>query len=131
MLKANSSSAGAGVGQEDTSAINTAALMSDKLHTDVGAGGGGITVVEEPLGVAQAKDGALDQQSKAAGTGSAVVGAAGASTRDAVKTADSGAIAAQTAGGNEACLPTKWTGSPADYKLTKCVPAFPTVRTLL
>jgi hypothetical protein len=100
----------------------------------VGAGGGGITVVEEPLGVAQAKDADADQQSRAADTDSAVVGAAGTSLRDAVKKEGGGAITAggaqQTAGGKEACLPTKWTGNPADYKLTKCARVFPScVRT--
>ena len=129
MLNANSSSARAGTGQEEAAAADTAALMSDKLHTDTSAGGGGITVVEEPLGVAKAKDSDANQQSTAVGTDAAVAGAAGISLRDAVKQEGGGAVAAggaqQTGGGKEACLPTKWTGNPVDYKLTKCAPVSP------
>ena len=122
MLKANNSSAGAG--QVEAVAADTAALVSDKLHTDIGTGGG-ITVVKEPLGVAEAKDGGLNQQRTSADAAAAAEGggAAGTSLRDAVKSAGGAAVAAgsaqQAAGGQGACLPTKWTGNAADYKLTK------------
>ena len=126
MLKANSSSGGSGLsgGQHGLSSADASALLSDKLHTDTGMAGG-VTVVEEPLGVAKAKGSTADQQAKTASAELTALDAIGTAAGAAAKAAGdiaAGGIGAAAAnlGGKDACLPTKWTGNAADYKLTKC-----------
>ncbi len=122
MLKANSSSSGGGgvsAGQQGTAGADTSALLSDKLHTDAGMAGG-VTLVEKPLGAAKAT------ADKAATVAAAAVDAVGTAAADVAKAAGgvvAGGVAAavvEQSGGKDACLPTKWTGNAADYKLTKC-----------
>ncbi len=122
MLKGNSSSSsggGVGAGQQTTASADTSALLSDKLHTDAGMAGG-VTVVEKPLGAAKAT------ADKAATVAAAAVDAVGTAAGDVAKAAGGalagGAAAAivEQSGEKDACLPTKWTGNAADYKLTKC-----------
>ena len=120
MLKANSSSGGVvSAGQQSTAGADTTALLSDRLHTDTGMAGG-VTVVEKPLGAAKAT------ADKAATAAAAAVDAVGTAAVDVAKAAGGivaggvAAAAAEQLGVKDACLPTKWTGNAADYKLTKC-----------
>ena len=118
MLKANSSSGVGVAGQQTTAAADTSALLSDKLHTDTGMAGG-VTVVEKPLGAAKAT---ADKAATAAAAALDAVGTAAADVAIAAGGAAAGGAAAavEQPGGKDACLPTKWTGNAADYKLTKC-----------
>lgn len=117
----------------DPAATNTAAaaLADDAAKTaaaavaEAGETAKAVEAAAKAAETAKAADAAVAQAVEAAKVAdaakvAAVAAAAAAKAAATAAAAGAAAAAGEVEGGTGGCLPTNWTGNPADYKLTKC-----------